>query len=128
MDTLARTEATETPVTTIREIGRHEGQTVTIRGWLYNLRESGKLLFPTFATAAASSRAWWRRTPVSPELFDSHQEPDAGIERHRHRQGARRQARARRLRTRRHRRAGGAAGEGGRSLPDLARRSTASIS
>ncbi|MFB3815187.1 MAG: asparagine--tRNA ligase [Terriglobales bacterium] len=34
------------PVTTIREIGQHEGQTVTIRGWLYNLRKSGKLLFP----------------------------------------------------------------------------------
>ena len=36
------------PVTTIAEIGKHEGQTVTIRGWLYNLRESGKLLFPQF--------------------------------------------------------------------------------
>src|SRR5213596_2213832 len=36
------------PVTTISEIGRHEGQSVTIRGWLYNLRESGKLLFPIF--------------------------------------------------------------------------------
>ncbi len=38
----------ETPITTIRDIGQHEGQTVTIRGWLYNLRESGKLLFPQF--------------------------------------------------------------------------------
>src|SRR5438034_3250527 len=36
------------PVTTIAEIGKHEGQTVTIRGWLYNSRESGKLLFPIF--------------------------------------------------------------------------------
>ena len=36
------------PVTTIAEIGKHEGQSVTIRGWLYNLRESGKLLFPQF--------------------------------------------------------------------------------
>ena len=35
-------------VTTIREVGKHEGQSVTIRGWLYNLRESGKLLFPQF--------------------------------------------------------------------------------
>ncbi len=32
--------------TTIAEIGRHEGDIVTLRGWLYNLRESGKLLFP----------------------------------------------------------------------------------
>src|SRR5260370_1368740 len=36
------------PVTTIVEIGKHEGQAVTIRGWLYNLPESGKLLFPIF--------------------------------------------------------------------------------
>ena len=39
------------PVSTISDIGKHEGQTVTIRGWLYNLRESGKLLFPNFAMA-----------------------------------------------------------------------------
>src|ERR1700739_2629479 len=47
MDTSAKTE-TEAPVSTIREIGEHEGKTVVIRGWLYNLRESGKLLFPIF--------------------------------------------------------------------------------
>ena len=28
--------------------GKYDGQEVTIRGWLYNLRESGKLLFPIF--------------------------------------------------------------------------------
>ena len=36
------------PVVTIENIGKYEGQPVTIRGWLYNLRESGKLLFPQF--------------------------------------------------------------------------------
>src|SRR5208282_4399001 len=35
-------------LTTIAEIGKHEGQSITLRGWLYNLRESGKLLFPQF--------------------------------------------------------------------------------
>jgi asparaginyl-tRNA synthetase len=33
---------------TIEQAGQHDGQEVTIRGWLYNLRESGKLLFPIF--------------------------------------------------------------------------------
>src|ERR1700732_2231618 len=33
---------------TIEEAGKYDGQEVTIRGWLYNLRESGKLLFPIF--------------------------------------------------------------------------------
>src|ERR1700723_1421329 len=39
---------TSTPITTIEQAGQHAGETVTIRGWLYNLRESGKLLFPIF--------------------------------------------------------------------------------
>ena len=33
---------------TIEEAGKYDGQEVTVRGWLYNLRESGKLLFPIF--------------------------------------------------------------------------------
>jgi len=35
-------------VVTIEKAGEHEGQEVTLQGWLYNLRESGKLLFPIF--------------------------------------------------------------------------------
>jgi asparaginyl-tRNA synthetase len=34
------------PIITIEQAGAHAGGSVTIRGWLYNLRESGKLLFP----------------------------------------------------------------------------------
>jgi asparaginyl-tRNA synthetase len=33
---------------TIENAGKYNGQEVTIRGWLYNLRESGKLVFPIF--------------------------------------------------------------------------------
>jgi asparaginyl-tRNA synthetase len=36
------------PLATIAAIGRYEGQSVTLHGWLYNSRESGKLLFPIF--------------------------------------------------------------------------------
>src|SRR5216684_3055442 len=36
------------PVVTIQDVGQHDGQEVTLRGWLYNLREAGKLLFPIF--------------------------------------------------------------------------------
>jgi asparaginyl-tRNA synthetase len=35
-------------IITIEDAGKYDGQEVTIRGWLYNLRESGKLLFPIF--------------------------------------------------------------------------------
>src|SRR5437762_4296709 len=57
------------PVTTISEIGKHEGQSVTIRGWLYNLRESGKLLFPIFRDGSGLIQGVVPRSAVSPEVF-----------------------------------------------------------
>jgi asparaginyl-tRNA synthetase len=42
----------QTPIISIEQAGAHVGATVTIRGWLYNLRESGKLLFPIFRDGA----------------------------------------------------------------------------
>jgi len=36
------------PVVSIEHMGKHDGQEVTIRGWLYNQRDAGKLLFPIF--------------------------------------------------------------------------------
>ncbi len=63
---------TATPViSTIREIGRHEGQTVTIRGWLYNLRASGKLLFPIFRDGSGIIQGVVAKQAVPPELFDA---------------------------------------------------------
>ncbi len=35
-------------IISIEQAGKYEEQEVTIRGWLYNLRESGKLMFPIF--------------------------------------------------------------------------------
>src|SRR5499427_385904 len=63
---------TSTPVvTTIREVGKHDGDTVTIRGWLYNLRESGKLLFPQFRDGSGIIQGVVVKSQVSPELFES---------------------------------------------------------
>ena len=59
------------PVTTIAEIGKHEGQTVTIRGWLYNLRESGKLLFPIFRDGSGLIQGIVPKSAVPPEVFDA---------------------------------------------------------
>ena len=85
------------PITTIAEIGKHEGQTVTIRGWLYNLRESGKLLFPIFRDGSGVIQGIVPKTAVPPEVFDTIKGPDAGIQRNRRRQSSRRQARPRRI-------------------------------
>lgn len=35
-------------IITIENADKYDGQEVTIRGWLYNIRESGKLVFPIF--------------------------------------------------------------------------------
>src|ERR1043165_4308186 len=59
------------PVTTIAEIGQHEGQSVTIRGWLYNLRESGKLLFPIFRDGSGTIQGIVPKAAVPPEVFDA---------------------------------------------------------
>src|SRR5437588_12962863 len=59
------------PVTTIAEIGPHEGQTVTIQGWLYNLRESGKLLFPQFRDGSGVIQGVVPKSVVSPEVFEA---------------------------------------------------------
>jgi len=59
------------PITTIAEIGKHEGQSVTIRGWLYNLRESGKLLFPQFRDGSGIIQGVVPKNAVAPEVFDA---------------------------------------------------------
>jgi asparaginyl-tRNA synthetase len=63
------TAQTEAPVASIAEIGRHEGQSVTIRGWLYNLRESGKLLFPIFRDGTGVIQGVVAKNAVPPEVF-----------------------------------------------------------
>lgn len=62
---------TQAPVSTIASIGQHEGQTVTVRGWLYNLRESGKLLFPIFRDGSGVIQGVVPKSQVSPEVFDT---------------------------------------------------------
>ncbi len=59
------------PVTTISEIGKYDGQSVTIRGWLYNLRESGKLLFPQFRDGSGIIQGVVPKNAVTPEVFDA---------------------------------------------------------
>ena len=59
------------PISTIAQIGAHEGQSVTIRGWLYNLRESGKLLFPQFRDGSGVIQGVVPKNAVPPEVFEA---------------------------------------------------------
>jgi asparaginyl-tRNA synthetase len=71
MNSSTSTESATPVISTIREIGQHEGQTVTIRGWLYNLRASGKLIFPIFRDGSGIIQGVVAKQQVSPELFDA---------------------------------------------------------
>ena len=59
------------PVSTIKDIGQHVGQTVQLRGWLYNLRASGKLLFPIFRDGTGTIQGVVPKAQVPEELFTS---------------------------------------------------------
>jgi len=65
-------EATSSPVlTTIADLKQHIGQAVTLRGWLYNLRSSGKLLFPTFRDGTGTVQGIVPKAAVPEQVFDT---------------------------------------------------------
>ncbi len=72
MDTSANTSspALPVPVARIDSLAAHEGQTVTLQGWLYNLRASGKLLFPIFRDGTGTIQGIVPKAAVPAELFD----------------------------------------------------------
>ena len=59
------------PVATVSTLGRFEGQSVTLKGWLYNSRESGKLLFPIFRDGTGTVQGVAHVKSVSPEVFEA---------------------------------------------------------
>ena len=59
------------PVATIATIAQHAGQSVILRGWLYNLRESGKLLFPIFRYGTGTIQGVAHVKSVPPAVFEA---------------------------------------------------------
>jgi len=57
------------PVATIATLGQYDGQSVELRGWLYNMRESGKLVFPIFRDGTGTVQGVAHVKSVSPEVF-----------------------------------------------------------
>ena len=60
----------DAPITSIVQVGRHESERVTLRGWLYNLRESGKLLFPIFRDGTGFIQGVVAKNAVPDEVFE----------------------------------------------------------
>jgi asparaginyl-tRNA synthetase len=59
------------PDVTIAALGQHEGQSVTLHGWLYNSRESGKLLFPIFRDGTGTVQGVAHVKSVPPSVFQA---------------------------------------------------------
>jgi asparaginyl-tRNA synthetase len=56
---------------TIATLAHHEGEVVTLHGWLYNMRASGKLLFPIFRDGTGTVQGIMPKAAVSAEIFES---------------------------------------------------------
>src|SRR3984885_4684590 len=67
----AETSKAPAPNAMIATLGQHEGQSVTLHGWLYNSRESGKLLFPIFRDGTGTVQGVAHLKSVRPEVFES---------------------------------------------------------
>ncbi len=65
------TPETTAPIATIASLSAHEGQTITLRGWLYNLRASGKLLFPIFRDGTGTIQGIVPKAAVPEEVFNT---------------------------------------------------------
>ena len=53
----------------IEDIGRHEGQEVTLKGWLHNRRSSGKIHFLTVRDGSGFIQAVLSKAAIGDELF-----------------------------------------------------------
>src|SRR6185295_11371516 len=63
-------ETTTPPRTSIDKLADHVGNEVTINGWLYNLRSSGKILFPQLRDGTGVVQCVALKNAISPELFE----------------------------------------------------------
>jgi len=63
-------ETTAPPRAFINQLSEHVGQEVTIKGWLYNLRSSGKILFPQLRDGTGVVQCVAMKTSVAPEVWE----------------------------------------------------------
>ena len=59
------------PLATVAKLADFEGQTITLRGWLYNLRASGKLLFPIFRDGSGTVQGIVPKAAVPEHVFET---------------------------------------------------------
>jgi asparaginyl-tRNA synthetase len=55
----------------INQLAQHEGQEVVLKGWLYNMRSSGKILFPQLRDGTGLVQCVVLKNAVDPELWEA---------------------------------------------------------
>jgi asparaginyl-tRNA synthetase len=58
------------PIVEVRNVSAYVGQEVLVQGWLYNLREGGKVLFPLFRDGTGIIQGIVVSGKVAPEVFE----------------------------------------------------------
>ena len=64
-------ETTSTPHTYINQLAEHVGKEVTLKGWLYKLRSSGKIIFPQLRDGTGVVQGVALKNAVTPEVWES---------------------------------------------------------
>ena len=57
--------------TYINELSQYDGKEVTLKGWLYNLRSSGKILFPQLRDGTGIVQCVVLKTSITPETWEA---------------------------------------------------------
>src|SRR5688572_15544804 len=58
------------PVVSICDLSKYDGQEVTVQGWLYNIRSSGKIIFPILRDGSGLLQCIVFKNNVTPEVFE----------------------------------------------------------
>lgn len=61
----------EQPQTYINQLAKHVGEEVTLKGWLYNMRSSGKLMFPQLRDGTGMVQCVVVKASVAPEIWEA---------------------------------------------------------
>lgn len=64
-------ETTQITQTSISQLSRHVGEEVVLKGWLYNMRSSGKILFPQLRDGTGVVQCVVLKNSVTPEIWES---------------------------------------------------------
>src|SRR5882672_12898057 len=68
------TEPQSAPVngqTRINQLAKHVGAEITIKGWLYNMRSSGKILFPQLRDGTGIVQCVVLKSAIEPEVWEA---------------------------------------------------------